>query len=94
MPHFQSDTMDTMTFEGALTGHQIVAGVHASSGSANNFHFAAPPSPIVPPTKPFSTIPFPPDLYFIERPVISKWVENTLAGTNRCAALSGLGGVG
>jgi len=42
--------------------------------------------------EPFSTVPFAPDLDFVDRPEILAWIRNKCAGPG--AALVGLGGVG
>lgn len=82
--------MQETTFEGPLSGYQVVAGVHASTGGTNNFHFAS----AAPPPEPLSTVPFLPDPNFVERPEISEWVEAILTGPKPCAALVGFGGFG
>lgn len=83
--------MNTMNIEGPISGHNVVAGMQVSGGAVNiNFPASVPPCTI----KPFSMIPLRPDPAFIKRPDISEWLETTVVGVGKRAALVGLGGVG
>ena len=84
--------MNTGTFQGPISGHNVVANTHVADGGTFNvnYHGSAPPAPI----KPFSMITFDPDPAFVKRPAISQGVKELTAGTGRRAALVGLGGVG
>ncbi|KAJ3453696.1 hypothetical protein MRS44_017943 [Fusarium solani] len=84
-------------FHAAIT----IAGPQASHGGSNNFHFYGPRAPVGPaernppkPRKPFSTVPFPPDPDFVDRPDILKWMHEKCARPAARIALVGLGGIG
>lgn len=86
--------MDSSTqFHGNVAGHNIVTGVHTSGGTSNFYLNGQPPSSSAAP-KPLSTVPFPPDPKFIQRPEISNWISEKLASPGSRAALVGIGGMG
>ncbi|GKT66818.1 TPR domain protein [Colletotrichum tofieldiae] len=79
-------------FNAGIDGRNVVAAPYASNGGANNFYFANDgPSK---PCKPFSTVPFPPDPDFVERPRITAWLREKCSRPASRAALVGLGGIG
>ncbi|KAI8686582.1 NACHT domain-containing protein [Fusarium keratoplasticum] len=94
--------MDASTqFHDAVSGQYTIAGPQASHGGSNNFHFYGPRAPSDPaernppkPRKPFSTVPFPPDANFVDRPDILKWMHEKCARPAARIALVGLGGIG
>ncbi|WAO96033.1 NACHT domain-containing protein [Fusarium falciforme] len=94
--------MDASTqFHDAVSGQYTIAGPQASHGGSNNFHFYGPRAPADPaernppkPRKPFSTVPFPPDPDFVNRPDILKWMHEKCARPAARIALVGLGGIG
>ncbi|KAH6871891.1 hypothetical protein B0T10DRAFT_611083 [Thelonectria olida] len=84
--------MSHTTFEGSLSGENVIAGAHASGGATINFNFAshAPPRSV----QPFSIVPFPPDPKFVERTDILVWLREQTALSCSRAALVRLGGIG
>ncbi|KAH7131167.1 P-loop containing nucleoside triphosphate hydrolase protein [Dactylonectria macrodidyma] len=94
--------MDASTqFYEAVTGRYNIPAPHASHGGSNNFHFYGPGAPAAAaernppkPRKPFSTVPFPPDPDFVDRPDILKWMHEKCARPASRIALVGLGGIG
>jgi hypothetical protein len=86
-------------FYDSVTGHNTIAAPQASDGGTINFNFNGPtvdPAPLQPSAsrKPFSTVPFPPDPSFVDRPDILNWVSERLASPGARVALVGLGGIG
>ncbi|KAL6406226.1 Kinesin light chain [Ilyonectria robusta] len=94
--------MDASThFHDTVSGQTTIAAPQASHGGSINFHFYGPgtQTPAAgrnPPTpcKPFSTVPFPPDPDFVDRPDILKWMHEKCARPAARIALVGLGGIG
>ncbi|GKT48975.1 nephrocystin-3 [Colletotrichum spaethianum] len=80
------------TFNAGISGRNVVAAPYAADGGTNNFYFANDrPSE---PRKPFSTVPFPPDPDFVDRPIITSWLRDKCSRPASRAALVGLGGIG
>ncbi|KAH7124721.1 TPR domain protein [Dactylonectria macrodidyma] len=94
--------MDASThFHDTVSGQTTIAAPQASHGGSNNFHFYGPGAPAAAagrnppkPRKPFSTVPFPPDPDFVDRPDILKWMHEKCARPAARIALVGLGGIG
>ncbi|KAF3361351.1 hypothetical protein VdG1_00960 [Verticillium dahliae VDG1] len=94
--------MDASTqFHDTVNGQYTIAAPQASHGGSNNFHFYGPHAPAdlaernpPKPRKPFSTVPFPPDPDFVDRPDILKWMHEKCAKPAARIALVGLGGIG
>ncbi|KAM6516645.1 hypothetical protein FALCPG4_014823 [Fusarium falciforme] len=84
--------MSHTSFQGPLRGEYVIAGAHASTGGAIHFNFGADAPPRS--TRPFSTVPFPPDPEFVERTDILLWLRDQTAQSGSRAALVGLGGIG
>ncbi|KAH6972637.1 TPR domain protein [Ilyonectria destructans] len=94
--------MDVPThFHDTVSGQNTIAAPQASHGGSNNFHFYGTGVPAAAaernppkPRKPFSTVPFPPDPDFVDRPDILKWMHEKCARPAARIALVGLGGIG
>ncbi|KAJ2897764.1 domain-containing histone demethylation 3D [Zalerion maritima] len=91
--------MDASTqFHDAVSGQYTIAAPQASYGGSNNFHFHVPAAANdrnpPKPRKPFSTVPFPPDPDFVDRPDILKWIHEKCTRPTARIALVGLGGIG
>ncbi|WAO96035.1 NACHT domain-containing protein [Fusarium falciforme] len=84
--------MSHTSFQGPLRGEYVIAGAHASTGGAIHFNFGADAPPRS--TRPFSTVPFPPDPKFVERTDILLWLRDQTAQPGSRATLVGLGGIG
>ncbi|KAI8666162.1 hypothetical protein NCS57_00840200 [Fusarium keratoplasticum] len=86
-------------FHDAVSGQYNNAAPQVSHEGSNAFYFhdqaaaayeRSPPKPC----KPFSTVPFPPDPYFVDRPDILNWMDEKCTRPATCIALVGLGGIG
>ncbi|KAH7116615.1 P-loop containing nucleoside triphosphate hydrolase protein [Dactylonectria estremocensis] len=93
--------MDASThFHDTVSGQITIAAPQASHGGSNNFYISGPSAPAAPgpnphkPRKPFSTVPFPPDPNFVDRPDILTWMHEKCARPAARIALVGLGGIG
>ena len=80
-------------FNGAITGHNVIAGLSFGTGATMNNYFG-PVAEQTRPREPFSTVPFAQDPDFVDRPEILAWVRDKCAGPGARAALVGLGGIG
>lgn len=92
-------------FRGAIAGRYTIAAPAASHGGSNNFYFGSDPATPANPTsladrnssqprKPCSTVPFPPDPHFVDRPDILNWMRQKCDRPATRVALVGLGGIG
>ena len=83
-----------------MDGHNVFAGTTTHSGGTSSFNFygSNPAAPVQrsqsPTPKPCSTVPFPPDPDFIDRPEILEWMLSKSAWPAARIALVGLGGIG
>ncbi|KAK3201035.1 hypothetical protein GRF29_213g764680 [Pseudopithomyces chartarum] len=84
------------SFHAGIDGQVVIPGTSTYDGGTTNFNIYNPPSHNRPtrPREPFSTVPFPPDPDFVDRPEILVWVRDKCAGPGARAGLVGLGGVG
>ncbi len=87
-------TMNGPTFHAGITGQNVIAAPHAADGGTININFGTQlPGPSSTP-RPFSTVPFQPDLDFVERPDITDWLRTHCSQPASRVALVGLGGIG
>ena len=83
--------MSGPVFHGPTSGRNVIAGAQASHGGVINMNFAEPATQ---PRKPCSTVPFPPDKDFVNRPDFTTWLRAQLVTPGARVALVGLGGFG
>lgn len=84
-------------FNGPIDGRNVVAGPVTHAGATSNFNFyssGAAERGSSPVPKPHSTVPFPPDPHFVDRPDIIEWMQQKDTEPAARMALVGLGGIG
>lgn len=86
--------MANTIYHGAISGESFVVGTQVSHGGTMNYHFANRPGPVTAISKPYSDIPHPSGPDYIDRPIITDWLQKKLNKSSSRAALVGLGGVG
>ncbi|KAK3500616.1 hypothetical protein B0T13DRAFT_225519 [Neurospora crassa] len=86
--------MANTIYHGAISGESFVVGPQFSHGGTMNIHFANRPGPVTAISKPYSDIPHPSGPDYIDRPIITDWLQQKLNKSPSRAALVGLGGIG
>ena len=88
-------TMANTIYNGAISGERFVVGPQVSYGGTLNIHFSANrPGPVTACNKPFQDLPYPFGPGYIDRPVVTNWIQQKLNKTPSRAALIGIGGIG
>lgn len=86
--------MANTIFNGDISGERFVVGPHVSNGGILNINFDSRTRPFTAISKPFQDLPYHSGPDYIDRPIVSSWLQDNLRQCPSRAALFGLGGIG